>query len=70
MTENERLEAGIQSLPRNLYEAIHEMKKSEFMKDVLGEEVFYKYATAKRMEWNEYTSQVTDWEIDRYLGSI
>lgn len=70
MTEKERLEAGIQSLPRNLYEAIHEMKKSEFMKDVLGEEVFYKYATAKRMEWNEYTSQVTDWEIDRYLGSI
>lgn len=70
MTEKERLEAGIQSLPRNLYEAIHEMKKSEFMKDVLGEEVFYKYVTAKRMEWNEYTSQVTDWEIDRYLGSI
>lgn len=70
MTEKERQEAGIASLPRNLYEAIHEMKKSEFMKDVLGEEVFYKYAKAKREEWNEYTSQVTDWEIDRYLGCI
>lgn len=70
MTEKERIEAGIASLPRNLYEAIHEMKKSEFMKNVLGEEVFHKYATAKRAEWNEYTSQVTDWEIDRYLGCI
>ena len=70
MTEKERVEAGITSLPRNLYEAIHEMKKSKLMKNVLGEEVFHKYVTAKRAEWNEYTSQVTDWEIDRYLGSI
>lgn len=70
MTEKERVEAGITSLPRNLYEAIQEMKKSEFMKDVLGEEVFHKYVKAKRAEWNEYTSQVTDWEIDRYLGCI
>ncbi|MCI9564785.1 MAG: type I glutamate--ammonia ligase [Eubacterium sp.] len=70
MTEKERAEAGIASLPRNLYEAIQEMKKSEFMKNVLGEEVFHKYVKAKRAEWNEYTSQVTDWEIDRYLGCI
>lgn len=70
MTEKERAEAGIASLPRNLYEAIQEMKKSDFMKDVLGEEVFHKYVKAKRAEWNEYTSQVTDWEIDRYLGCI
>lgn len=70
MTEKERIEAGITSLPRNLYEAIQEMKKSEFMKNVLGEEVFHKYIVAKRGEWDEYTSQVTDWEIDRYLGCI
>ncbi len=70
MTESEREKAGIHSLPRNLYEAIHEMKKSEFMKDVLGEEVFEKYIRAKSVEWMEYTSQVTDWELDRYLGSI
>lgn len=70
MTEKERIKAGIGSLPRNLYEAIQEMKKSIFMKDVLGEEVFCKYVAAKRAEWNEYTSQVTDWEIDRYLGCI
>lgn len=70
MTEKEKAEARIDSLPRNLYEAVQEMKKSEFMKGVLGEEVFRKYVSAKRAEWNEYTSQVTDWEIDRYLGCI
>ncbi len=70
MTSEERRAAGIHSLPRNLYEAIKEMRNSEFMKEVLGEEVFKKYIRAKEEEWMEYTSQVTDWEIDRYLGRI
>lgn len=46
------------------------MKKSDFIKGVVGEDVFKKYTRAKREEWNEYTSQVTDWEIDRYLDRI
>lgn len=70
MTEEERREANISELPKNLYEAIEEMKKSDFMKEVLGKDVFKKYIRAKEEEWMEYTSQVTDWEIDRYLGRI
>ena len=45
-------------------------RKSDFVKGVLGKEVFKKYIKAKEEEWMEYTSQVTDWEIDRYLGRI
>ena len=70
MTDEEREEAKIENLPKNLYEAIEEMKKSEFVKEVLGKDVFKKYIRAKSEEWMEYTSQVTDWEIDRYLGNI
>lgn len=70
MTEEERKEANISELPKNLYEAIEEMKKSDFMREVLGEDVFKKYIRAKKAEWMEYTSQVTDWEIERYLGRI
>ena len=70
MTDEERDEAGIENLPKNLYEAIQEMRKSDFVKGVLGKEVFKKYIKAKEEEWMEYTSQVTDWEIDRYLGRI
>lgn len=70
MTDEERRAEGIHSLPRNLYEAIKEMRESDLMKEVLGEEVFKKYIRAKRAEWMEYTSQVTDWEIERYLGRI
>ena len=70
MTEEEREEAKIEHLPKNLYEAIQEMKKSAFMKEVLGKEVYKKYIRAKEEEWMEYTSQVTDWEIERYLNRI
>ena len=52
MTEEEREEANIENLPKNLYEAIQEMKKSEFVKGVLGKEVFKKYVRAKEKEWN------------------
>lgn len=45
-------------------------EKTDFVKGVLGKEVFKKYIKAKEEEWMEYTSQVTDWEIDRYLGRI
>ena len=70
MTDAEREEAGIKNLPKNLYEAVREMRKSPFMKEVLGEEVYKKYINAKEQEWMEYTSQVTDWEINRYLDRI
>ncbi len=70
MTDDEREAANIESLPKNLYEAITEMKKSSFVKEVLGKDVFKKYIRAKEAEWMEYTSQVTDWEIDRYLNII
>ena len=62
MTSKERDEAGIENLPKNLYEAVQEMKKSSFVKNVLGKETFDKYVYAKESEWMEYTSQVTDWE--------
>lgn len=70
MTSKERDEAGIENLPKNLYEAVKEMKKSSFVKDVLGKETFDKYVYAKESEWMEYTSQVTDWEINKYLDRI
>ena len=52
------------------HKAVREMRKSPFMKEVLGEEVYKKYINAKEQEWMEYTSQVTDWEINRYLDRI
>lgn len=67
MAEEERSLEGIGSLPASLEEAIVEMKKSEFIKEVLGPHIFEKYIEAKTEEWNEYKTKVTQWEVDEYL---
>ncbi|WZL77875.1 type I glutamate--ammonia ligase [Eubacteriales bacterium mix99] len=67
MTEEQRLEAGIDSLPGDLMEAIGEMEKSDFVRETLGDHVFRKYIKAKKKEWNQYRTSVSKWEIDNYL---
>lgn len=67
MSDEERAEKGIENLPENLYEAVKEMKKSAFVKNILGDHVFSKYVEAKDKEWQEYKTKVTAWEIDKYL---
>ncbi len=67
MSAEDKKEYGIESLPANLDEAIKELEKDEFIKNVLGNHIFSKYITAKKSEWNTYLSQVTNWEIEEYL---
>ena len=67
MTKEQRLEEGIESLPGGLNEAIEEMKKSELIKEILGEHIFEKYIEAKEEEWDSYRTKITQWEIDEYL---
>ena len=35
--------------------------------DALGADFVEKYAVSKENEWDEYMSQVSDWELNRYL---
>jgi glutamine synthetase len=67
MTEPERRAAGISSLPRNLDEALREMEDSELVAEALGEHVFEFFLRNKRVEWDEYRSQVTPYEVERYM---
>jgi glutamine synthetase len=64
----DRRKYKIAELPRDLGEAVDLMKRSGFMKTVLGEHVYDNFLAAKEQEWQEYIAQVHDWEIDRYLG--
>lgn len=57
----------IKTLPASLGEAIEELEKSNFIKDVLGKSALEKYITGKKQEWDEYRLQVTDWEKNKYL---
>lgn len=67
MTEGERKEKEIDNLPSTLQEAVNELEKSNFAKEILGEHIFNKYISGKKQEWADYTTRVTQWEIDRYL---
>lgn len=67
MTEQEKINAGIYSLPENLHEAIKLMEKSELVKEALGEHVFEYFLENKKAEWDRYRTQVTNYELDYYL---
>jgi len=67
MSEEERERAKINSLPEDLLEAIKVTEKSELVKKALGEELFHYFIRNKKLEWDEYKAQVTQYEIDKYL---
>ncbi|MCX7842737.1 MAG: type I glutamate--ammonia ligase [Clostridia bacterium] len=67
MSDEERKQMGIESLPLSLKEAIDELKNSELAKEVLGTHIFEKYIEAKEREWMDYWTKVSKWEIDQYL---
>jgi glutamine synthetase len=67
MSEEQRERAKIRSLPEDLLEAIKVTEKSELVKKALGEELFHFFIRNKKLEWDEYKAQVTQYEIDKYL---
>ena len=67
MSEEEKEKAGIKSLPEDLLEAIKIAEKSKLIKECLGDKVFEYFIRNKKMEWNEYKAQVSQYEIDKYL---
>ena len=42
----------------------------DVIRDALGDHVFSHYVEAKRAEWDDYRTQVSDWEVDRYLDQF
>jgi glutamine synthetase len=67
MTEKERQKRGIDTLPASLLEAILLTEKSELVRKALGEHVFNAFIQNKKIEWDQYRTQVTDYELKRYL---
>ena len=58
---------GIKSLPKTLGEAIEEAENSKLVKEALGDYIFNSFLENKKIEWQKYNEQVTDYELDRYL---
>jgi glutamine synthetase len=67
MTEEERERWGIETLPPDLLQAIQLTEKSELVRKALGEHVFDAFIKNRKIEWDQYRTQVTDYEVKKYL---
>lgn len=68
MSFRERRRLRIDDLPRTLDEACDELEKDDVLTEALGTHVTEHFLAAKRAEWREYHTQVSAWELERYLA--
>ncbi len=67
MSSQQREQRGIGSLPINLWDAISLTENSQLVRKALGDHVFDSFIKNKKIEWNQYRIQVTEYELKRYL---
>jgi glutamine synthetase len=67
MTDEERKKRKIGTLPSNLFEAIEISERSELVRNALGEHVFEAFIKNKKIEWDEYRTQVSEYELKKFL---
>ncbi|MDD2496741.1 MAG: type I glutamate--ammonia ligase [Desulfitobacteriaceae bacterium] len=67
MTPEEKADLGIGSLPGSLVEALEELKNDQVIQCALGKHAYSRFMEAKQLEWNDFRTKVTPWEIEQYL---
>jgi glutamine synthetase len=67
MSHREKRRLRIDDLPQDLNEACNELEKDDVIMAALGDHVAKHFLHAKREEWREYITQVTQWELESYL---
>lgn len=67
MQMEERKSRNLHALPVSLFEAIVETEKSKLVREALGEHIFSRFIVNKTMEWEEYRTQISSYEIKKYL---
>lgn len=67
LTDTERKQRGIETLPDSLGHAIAIAEESELVKKVLGNHIFSRFIELKKKEWDDYRIQVSQYELEKYL---
>lgn len=57
----------IDTLPGSLMEALNLFRKSDLMRETLGDHIFDTLVSNKTVEWNNFRLAVTDYEVKNYL---
>ena len=67
MDEAERKKAGITDLPDTLLAAVNDLDTDEVIKAALGSHMARTFVDAKRLEYQAYRQEVSQWELETYL---
>jgi len=67
MSSEEKKQKGIGCLPMNLSEAISLTENSQLIRKALGDHLFDSFIKNKKIEWEQYRTQVSEYELKRYL---
>ena len=67
MGEEERKANNIEDLPSTLHNALKALKEDETMLAAMGPHLCPSFLEAKRLEWDAYRQEVSEWERDQYL---
>jgi len=68
VTPQQLREMQVETLPRNLQEAIDALAESPLLREQLGERFVDEFIALKQDEWTDYHRHVSDWETARYLS--
>jgi len=70
MSEETKASLHIDTLPNSLDNAIGEFENSELMRKTLGDHIFNALILNKRIEWDQYRMQVSQYEKEKYLPML
>jgi len=56
-------------LPTSLNQALKAMEEDEIIRNALGAHTHEVFINAKRLEWEDYRLEVTNWELEKYLSN-
>jgi glutamine synthetase type III len=60
--------AEVKRLPANLLDALRCLESNSVLAKAMGESVVNAYLKLKYQQWHQYSSHVTDWELDNTLN--
>jgi len=67
LSNDDALHKGVDTLPGNLNMALECLADDQVIKGALGEHTYRMFDAAKRADWLEYKTQVSPWELGKYL---
>jgi len=69
-SREEKAMAGVEELPTSLGEAIEVAKKSKFLRDTLGPQIFHSLIENKEIEWEKYRHHISQLELKTGLSNL